>query len=47
LKKSGLDKEVFKKIKDVQDLPDWVVINLMMAAGKLKESKFKLRLLNE
>jgi hypothetical protein len=46
LKKSGLDIEVFKKIKDVQDLPDWVVINFMLAAGKLKESKFKLRLLN-
>lgn len=47
LKKSGLDFEVFKKIKETQDLPDWVVINLMMAFGKLKESNFKLRLLNE
>jgi hypothetical protein len=47
LKKSDLDIEVFKKIKNVQDLPDWVVINLMMAAGKFNESKFKLRLLNE
>ena len=47
LKKSDLDIEVFKKIKNVQDLPDWVVINLMLAAGKLKESKFNLRLLNE
>ncbi|MGB5531217.1 MAG: hypothetical protein WBQ32_14715 [Ignavibacteriaceae bacterium] len=47
LNKSDLDIEVFKKIKKVQDLPDWVVINLMMAVGKLKESNFKLRLLNE
>lgn len=46
LKKSGLDLKVFNRIKDVQDLPDWVVINLMMAAGKLKESKFKVRSLN-
>ena len=47
LKKSGLDIKVFKKIKQIQDLPDWVVINLMLATGKLKESKFKLRSLNE
>ena len=46
LKKSDLDLEVFKKIKETQDLPDWVVINLMLAGGKLRESKFKLRLLN-
>ena len=47
LKKSGLDIEVFKKIKEIQDLPDWVVINLMLAAGKLKKSKIKVRSLNE
>jgi len=45
--KSDLDIEVFKKIKETQDLPDWVVINLMLASGKLNESKFKLSLLNE
>ena len=47
LKKSGLDWGVFKKIKDTQDLPDWVVINLMLTAGKLKGSEFKLELFNE
>jgi hypothetical protein len=47
LKKSGLNMDVFKKIKDTQDLPDWVVINLMLAAGKLKGSEFKLGLFNE
>lgn len=47
LKKSGLDIAVFKKIKDTQDLPDWVVINLMLAAGKLEGSKFKLEYFNE
>ena len=47
LKRSGLDIEVFQKIKVVQDLPDWVVINLMLAAGKLKGSKFKLRSFND
>lgn len=47
LKRSGLDVEVFQKIKVVQDLPDWVVIKLMLAAGKLKESEFKLRSFNE
>ena len=47
LKKSDLDIEVFKKIKETQDLPDWVVIKLMLAAGKLKESKFKVQSFNE
>jgi len=47
LKKSGLDIEVFKKIKYVQNIPDWVVINLMLAAGKLRNTKFKLRLIHE
>ena len=47
LKKTNLDIEVFKKIKKIQDLPDWVVINLMLGAGKLKDSKFKVRSLNE
>ena len=47
LKKSGLDVVVFKNIKDTQDLPDWVIINLMLAVGKLKGSKFKLVSFNE
>ena len=36
LKRSGLDVKVFQKIKVVQDLPDWAVINLMLAGGKIK-----------
>jgi len=47
LKNSGLDNQVFRRIKEIQDLPDWVVINLMLAAGKLKESNYKERLFNE
>jgi len=35
-----LDVDLFTKIKSVQDLPDWVIIRLILAKGKLKESKF-------
>jgi hypothetical protein len=47
LKKSGLDIAVFNKVKDVQDLPDWVIINMILAGGKLKGTKFKARSVNE
>lgn len=47
LKKSQIDPELFRKIKEVQELPDWVVINLILAAGKLKDGNFKERILNE
>jgi hypothetical protein len=47
LKNSGLDIQVFRRIKEIQDLPDLVVINLMLAAKKLKESSYKERLFNE
>ena len=35
-----LDVDLFTKIKSVQNLPDWVIIRLILAEGKLKESKF-------
>lgn len=47
LKNSKLDIQVLNGIKETQDLPEWVVINLMYAAGKLKESDFKNRFINE
>ena len=43
LEKSDLDSDIFKKIKAAQELPDWVVINLMRASGKLKNTNFKDR----
>ena len=46
LKKSQIDIELFKKIKEVQELPDWVVINFILAAGKLKNSNFRNRISN-
>jgi hypothetical protein len=42
-----LDLVQFKKIKEIQDLPDWVIIKLILAAGSLRESNFKNRLLND
>ena len=38
-----LDTDLFSKIKEVQDLPDWVIIKLFLANGKLKDSSFKER----
>ena len=35
-----LDIDLFTKIKAIQDLPDWVIIRLILAEGKLKESNF-------
>jgi len=35
-----LDVDLFTKIKVIQDLPDWVIIKLILAEGKLKGSKF-------
>ena len=46
LKKSQIDIELFKKIKEVQELPDWVVINLILTAGKLKNSNLRSRVSN-
>lgn len=47
VKIANLDINIFEKIKSVQELPDFVVINLLQAAGKLRESNFKDRLKNE
>jgi hypothetical protein len=41
-----LNVNLFSKIKEIQDLPDWVIIKLLLAEGKLKSSDFKKRLLN-
>jgi hypothetical protein len=47
VKIANLDINIFEKIKSVQELPDFVVINLLQVAGKLKESNFKDRFNNE
>ena len=41
-----LDIDLFLKIKTIQDLPDWVIIKLILAEGKLSETDFKKRVLN-
>ena len=46
LKKSQIDIELFKKIKEVQELPDRVIINFILAAGRLKNSNFRNRISN-
>ena len=47
VKIADLDIELFEKIKSVQELPDFVVINFLQAAGKLKENNFSIRFKNE
>ncbi len=35
-----IDTDLFLKIKSIQELPDWVIVKLILADGKLKGSKF-------
>ena len=44
--KLQVDIDLFRRIKEVQDLPDWVIIKLILADGKLKDSRFKERISN-
>jgi hypothetical protein len=46
VEKMRLNVHLFSKIKEIQDLPDWVIIKLLLAEGKLKNSDFNKRLLN-
>ena len=46
VEKMRLNVHLFTKIKEIQDLPDWVIIKLLLAEGKLKNSDFNKRLLN-
>jgi hypothetical protein len=44
--KLQVDIDLFTRIKEVQDLPDWVIVKLIMADGKLKGNSFKERVSN-
>ena len=41
-----VDIDLFTRIKKVQELPDWVIVKLILADGKLKGSNFKERVPN-
>jgi len=41
-----IDIDLFRRIKEIQDLPDWVIVKLIMDGGKLKDSSFKERITN-
>jgi len=41
-----IDTELFSKIKDIQELPDWVIIKFLLSKGKLINSDFNDRILN-
>ena len=41
-----VDIDLFRRIKEIQDLPDWVIVKLILANGKLKDSSFKERISN-
>ena len=45
--KFDLDIDTFSKIKEIQDLPDWVIIKLLLVEGCLAGSDLKERILNE
>lgn len=41
-----LDIQLFKTIKIVQDLPDWAIVKMLLASGKLKDSGYQYRISN-
>ena len=41
-----LNLDVFLKIKQIQELPDWVIIKFLIAEGSLSTDDFKKRLFN-
>jgi len=46
LKKAGFNIKLFERIKTKQDLPDWVVYDLIESSGKLKGTHFNSRIKN-
>ena len=46
LEKAGFNIKLFEQIKTRQDLPDWVVYDLIESSGKLKDTHFERRLKN-
>ena len=44
--KFQIDIDLFIKIKEVQDLPDWVIVRLILGNAKLKSTDFKKRITN-
>ena len=42
-----LDIDIFSKIKEIQELPDWVIVKFLLADSNLSGSDFKKRLFNE
>ena len=47
VEKMTLNVHLFTKIKEIQDLPDWVIVKLLLAQGKLGNSDFTERILND
>ena len=45
--KMKLNVPLFTKIKEIQDLPDWVIIKLLLSNGRLASSNFRDRILND
>jgi hypothetical protein len=45
--KMQVDIDLFQRIKEIQEIPDWVIIKLIMDCGKLKDSSFKERITND
>ncbi|HEY6626812.1 MAG TPA: hypothetical protein VIZ21_07645 [Ignavibacteriaceae bacterium] len=41
-----VDIDLFSRIKKVQDLPDWVIVKLILANANLKSTDFKKRIMN-
>ena len=47
LKNTGYSIQLFERIRAKQNIPDWVVYDLIESSGKLKNTDFNERLKNE
>jgi hypothetical protein len=47
IKNLFLDIDLFLRIKNVQDLPDWVIVKFILTAGILNSSSFADRISND
>jgi len=47
VEKMILNVDLFTKIKEIQDLPDWVIVKFLLATGKLGGTDYGNRFLND
>ena len=47
IQKMKINVDLFKKIKTIQELPDWVIIKILLTEGVLENKDFNKRIVND